>query len=153
MSLWIASPFQSPTVPTNIKRHDLLSLAGLINARRMRWHLTQSHVIAYSGGMNGSPSSHRLRRAHRAVGHPSAGGKILQKRKSDCVRRPDRGRNESYSADAVEALMRVMGYPYAIEQAGIERMKSMRANGATYREIGGAVGLHGRTVQRILDRT
>jgi hypothetical protein len=31
-------------------------------------------------------------------------------------------------------------------------MKSMRANGATYREIGGEVGLHGRIVQRILDR-
>jgi hypothetical protein len=29
----------------------------------------------------------------------------------------------------------------------------MRANGATYREIGGEVGVHGRTVQRILDRT
>jgi DNA invertase Pin-like site-specific DNA recombinase len=42
--------------------------------------------------------------------------------------------------------------PNAPEQAVIERMKSMRANGATYREIGGAVGLHGRTVQRILDR-
>jgi DNA invertase Pin-like site-specific DNA recombinase len=42
--------------------------------------------------------------------------------------------------------------PNATEQAVIERMKSMRANGATYREIGGVVGLHGRTVQRILDR-
>ena len=42
--------------------------------------------------------------------------------------------------------------PNAPEQAVIERMKSMRANGATYREIGGVVGLHGRTVQRILDR-
>jgi hypothetical protein len=48
-----ASPFQSPTVPTNVKRHDHVSLAALINARRMRWHLTKSHVIAYSGGMNG----------------------------------------------------------------------------------------------------
>jgi hypothetical protein len=43
--------------------------------------------------------------------------------------------------------------PNATEQAVIERMKAMRANGATYREIGGEVGLHGRTVQRILDRT
>ena len=42
--------------------------------------------------------------------------------------------------------------PNATEQAVIERMKAMRANGATYREIGGEVGLHGRTVQRILDR-
>ena len=42
--------------------------------------------------------------------------------------------------------------PNAIEQAVIERMKSMRANGATYREIGGEVGMYGRTVQRILDR-
>jgi len=80
MSLWIASPFQSPTVPTNIKRHDLLSLAGLINARRMRWHLTQSHVIAYSGGMNGSRRAIDFRRAHRAVSTPRRQGKILQKR-------------------------------------------------------------------------
>ena len=43
--------------------------------------------------------------------------------------------------------------PNAPEQAVIERMKSMRANGATYREIGGEVGMYGRTVQRILDRT
>ena len=43
--------------------------------------------------------------------------------------------------------------PNAAEQAVIERMKSMRANGATYRDIGGEVGMHGRTVQRILDRT
>ena len=43
--------------------------------------------------------------------------------------------------------------PNATEQAVIERMKSMRANGATYRDIGGEVGMHGRTVQRILDRT
>ena len=42
--------------------------------------------------------------------------------------------------------------PNATEQAVIERMKSMRANGATYREIGGEVGMYGRTVQRILDR-
>jgi hypothetical protein len=28
----------------------------------------------------------------------------------------------------------------------------MRANGSTYREIGGEVGMYGRTVQRILDR-
>ena len=42
--------------------------------------------------------------------------------------------------------------PNAAEQAVIERMKSMRANGATYREIGGEVGMYGRTVQRILDR-
>jgi hypothetical protein len=48
--------------------------------------------------------------------------------------------------------MRVMGYPHAIEQAGIERMKSMRANGATYRQIGAEVGMYSRTVQRILDR-
>ena len=42
--------------------------------------------------------------------------------------------------------------PNAAEQAVIERMKSMRANGATYREIGGEVGMYARTVQRILDR-
>ena len=42
--------------------------------------------------------------------------------------------------------------PNATEQAIIERMKSMRANGATYREIGGEVGMYARTVQRILDR-
>jgi hypothetical protein len=40
--------------------------------------------------------------------------------------------------------------PNAVEQAIIER--SMRADGATYREIGGEVGMYGRTVQRILDR-
>jgi DNA invertase Pin-like site-specific DNA recombinase len=40
----------------------------------------------------------------------------------------------------------------ATEQAVVERMKSMRANGATYREIGGEVGMYGRTVQRVLDR-
>jgi len=28
----------------------------------------------------------------------------------------------------------------------------MRADGATYREIGGEVGMYARTVQRILDR-
>ena len=32
--------------------------------------------------------------------------------------------------------------PNAAEQAVIERMKSMRANGATYREIGGEVGMY-----------
>jgi DNA invertase Pin-like site-specific DNA recombinase len=42
--------------------------------------------------------------------------------------------------------------PNATEQAVIERMKAMRASGATYRQIGGEVGMHGRTVQRILDR-
>ena len=42
--------------------------------------------------------------------------------------------------------------PNTSEQAVIERMKSMRASGATYREIGGEVGMYGRTVQRILDR-
>jgi hypothetical protein len=31
-------------------------------------------------------------------------------------------------------------------------MKAMRASGATYRAIGGEVGMYGRTVQRILDR-
>ena len=42
--------------------------------------------------------------------------------------------------------------PNTSEQAIIERMKSMRASGAAYREIGGEVGMYGRTVQRILDR-
>jgi DNA invertase Pin-like site-specific DNA recombinase len=42
--------------------------------------------------------------------------------------------------------------PNVTEQAVIERMKAMRANGATYREIGGEVGMYARTVQRILDR-
>ena len=42
--------------------------------------------------------------------------------------------------------------PNAAEQAIIERMKSLRADGGTYREIGGVVGMYGRTVQRILDR-
>ena len=43
--------------------------------------------------------------------------------------------------------------PNATERAVFERMKVMRANGVTYRDIGGEVGMHGRTVQRILDRT
>ena len=43
--------------------------------------------------------------------------------------------------------------PNAAEQAIIERMKAMRASGATYRQIGGEVGMYSRTVQRILDRT
>jgi putative DNA-invertase from lambdoid prophage Rac len=42
--------------------------------------------------------------------------------------------------------------PNAAEQAVIERMKAMRANGATYRAIGGEFGMYGRSVQRILDR-
>ena len=42
--------------------------------------------------------------------------------------------------------------PNATEQAVIERMKAMRADGATYRDIGGEVGMYARTVQRILDR-
>jgi hypothetical protein len=42
--------------------------------------------------------------------------------------------------------------PNATEQVVIERMKSMRADGATYRDIGGEVGMYDRTVQRILDR-
>jgi DNA invertase Pin-like site-specific DNA recombinase len=42
--------------------------------------------------------------------------------------------------------------PNAAEQSVIERMKAMRAAGATYRAIGGEVGMFGRTVQRILDR-
>jgi putative DNA-invertase from lambdoid prophage Rac len=40
----------------------------------------------------------------------------------------------------------------ASEQAIIERMKAMRASGATYRTIGGEFKMYGRTVQRILDR-
>jgi hypothetical protein len=43
--------------------------------------------------------------------------------------------------------------PNASEQAVIERMKAMRAGGATYRAIGGEFGMYGRTVQRILDRS
>ena len=42
--------------------------------------------------------------------------------------------------------------PNATEQAVIERMKAMRADGARYRDIGGEVGMYARTVQRILDR-
>lgn len=42
--------------------------------------------------------------------------------------------------------------PNAAEQAKIERMKDMRANGATYRTIAGELGMYGRTVQRILER-
>lgn len=42
--------------------------------------------------------------------------------------------------------------PNAGEQAVIERMKAMRANGDTYRKIGGEVGMYPRTVQRILER-
>ena len=40
--------------------------------------------------------------------------------------------------------------PNATEQAVTERMKSMRA--ATYRDIGGELGMYARTVQRIPDR-
>jgi putative DNA-invertase from lambdoid prophage Rac len=42
--------------------------------------------------------------------------------------------------------------PNATEQAVIERMKAMRAAGATYRAIGGEVGMQARSVQRILER-
>jgi hypothetical protein len=42
--------------------------------------------------------------------------------------------------------------PNATEQAVIERMRAMRASGATYRQIGAEVGMYSRTVQRILDR-
>jgi putative DNA-invertase from lambdoid prophage Rac len=42
--------------------------------------------------------------------------------------------------------------PNAAEQAVIEQMKTMRANGATFREIGKEVGMFGKTVARILDR-
>ena len=42
--------------------------------------------------------------------------------------------------------------PNADEQAAIERMKAMRRHGATYREIGDAIGKSPTTVQRILTR-
>jgi putative DNA-invertase from lambdoid prophage Rac len=42
--------------------------------------------------------------------------------------------------------------PNAAEQSIIERMKAMRAKGATYRAIGGEFGMYGRTIQRILER-
>jgi putative DNA-invertase from lambdoid prophage Rac len=42
--------------------------------------------------------------------------------------------------------------PNAAEQAVIERMKAMRAEGKTYREIGAEVGMFGKSVSRILDR-
>ena len=42
--------------------------------------------------------------------------------------------------------------PNATEQAVIERMKAMRAEGATYRTIGAEVGKGHKTVQRILER-
>ncbi|WGD55087.1 recombinase family protein [Bradyrhizobium sp. CB1650] len=42
--------------------------------------------------------------------------------------------------------------PNLAEQAIIERMKAMRAKGATYREIGGEFKMYGRSVQRILER-
>ena len=62
-----------------------------------------------------------------------------------------RGRGKNFGKIILNFAIRLV--PNATEQAVIERMKAMRANGATYREIGGEVGLHGRTVQRILDRT
>jgi DNA invertase Pin-like site-specific DNA recombinase len=42
--------------------------------------------------------------------------------------------------------------PNAAEQAVIERMRSMRANGATYRAIGSEIGMQARSIQRILNR-
>jgi putative DNA-invertase from lambdoid prophage Rac len=42
--------------------------------------------------------------------------------------------------------------PRADEQAALERMKAMRADGATLREIGAAVGMPHKTVARILMR-
>jgi putative DNA-invertase from lambdoid prophage Rac len=42
--------------------------------------------------------------------------------------------------------------PNAAEQAALERMKAMRGEGATYRDIGSVVGKDPKTVQRILQR-
>lgn len=42
--------------------------------------------------------------------------------------------------------------PNADEQAALERMKVMRRDGATYREIGDAFGKSPTVVQRILKR-
>jgi putative DNA-invertase from lambdoid prophage Rac len=42
--------------------------------------------------------------------------------------------------------------PNAAEQADIARMQAMRQEGATYRQIGAAIGKGPKTVQRILDR-
>jgi hypothetical protein len=49
----------------------------------------------------------------------------------------ENGGNRQFAWDVVDGRL----VPNATEQAVIERMKSMRANGATYREIGGNVGI------------
>jgi putative DNA-invertase from lambdoid prophage Rac len=62
------------------------------------------------------------------------------------------GGKRPYGFDIVEAgdVRRLV--PNATEQAAIERMKAMRADGATYRAIGAEVGLPFKTVARILER-
>lgn len=63
------------------------------------------------------------------------------------------GGKKPFGFDIVEDGKVQRMVPNASEQAVIERMKAMRARGATYRAIGGEFGMYGRTVQRILDRS
>jgi putative DNA-invertase from lambdoid prophage Rac len=62
------------------------------------------------------------------------------------------GGKRPFGFDIVQAGEISRLVPNADEQAVIERMKSMRASGATYRAIGAAIGKGPKTVQRILER-
>lgn len=62
------------------------------------------------------------------------------------------GGKRPYGFDIVEDGDVQRMVPNGKEQAVIERMHALRASGATYRAIGGEVGMYGRTVQRILER-
>jgi len=62
------------------------------------------------------------------------------------------GGKKPYGFDIVQDGNVQRMVPNAAEHAVIERMKAMRAKGATYREIGGEFRMYGRTVQRILER-
>ena len=58
------------------------------------------------------------------------------------------GGRPPFGFDVVDDML----VPNVDEQAALERMKAMRRHGATYREIGDAIGKSPTTVQRILTR-
>ena len=99
-----------------------------------------------------APSGLRLTASRNLNRHVSASAAIRERvrdaKRHRAEQRLYNGGKRQFGWDVVDGRL----VPNAIEQAVIERMKSMRANGATYREIGGEVGMYGRTVQRILDR-
>jgi hypothetical protein len=79
-------------------------------------------------------------------------GAVVVARRVDYLIQVARRPRAPYGFDIVQDRDVQRMVPNVAEQAVIERMKAMRASGATYSQIGGEVGMFGRTVQRILER-